>query len=122
VAGRAKVYGGSPAQLSPAQIRSYLHHVLVERRLAWSFCNQAAGGLKFFSVTTLGWDGLPLRLPPRTGRRLLPPLRSVEELQRLFTRAPTPKPRVLRMTTYAAGLRGGDVVRRHLTAIESDRR
>jgi hypothetical protein len=47
---------------------------------------------------------------------------SVEALQRLFTSAPTPKHRVLRMTTYAAGLRVGEVVRRQLTDIESDRR
>src|SRR5262245_5158789 len=77
VAGLAKFYGCSPAQLSPDHIRSYLHHVLVERRLAWSSCNQVAWGLKFFSVTTLGWNVLPLHLPPRTGRRLLPPLMSI---------------------------------------------
>ena len=34
VAGLAKFYGCAPDQLSPDQIRSYLHHVLVERRLA----------------------------------------------------------------------------------------
>ena len=49
-----------------------------------------ACGLKFFYVTTLGWDVLYRHLPPRTGRRLLPHLMSVEELQRLFTSAPTP--------------------------------
>ena len=69
---------------------SYLHHLLVERRLAWRACHQVACGLKFFYVTTLGWDALHLHLPPRTGRRLLPHLMSVEELQRLCTSAPTP--------------------------------
>jgi integrase/recombinase XerD len=122
VAGLAKFYGCSPDQLSPDQIRSYLHHLLVERRLAWSSCNQVACGLKFFYITTLGWDVLHLHLPPRTGRRLLPHLMSVEELQRLFTSAPTPRHRVLLMTTYAAGLRVGEVVRLQLTDIESDRR
>src|SRR5499426_3521729 len=122
VAGLAKFYGCSPAHLRPDQIRSYLHHLRVERRLAWSSCNQAACGLKFFSVTTLGWDVRHLHLPPRTGRRLLPHLMSVEELQRLFTSAPTPKHRVVLMTTYAAGLRVGEVVRLQLTDIESDRR
>src|SRR5262249_54911816 len=64
VAGLAKFSGCSPAQLNPDQIRSYLHHLLVERRLAWSSCHQVACGLKFFSVTTLGWDVLSLHLPP----------------------------------------------------------
>jgi hypothetical protein len=63
VAGLAKFYGCSPDQLSPDQIRTYLHHLLVERHLAWSSCNQIACGLKFFYVTTLGWDALHLNLP-----------------------------------------------------------
>jgi integrase/recombinase XerD len=121
VAGLAKFYGYSPDQLSPDQIRAYLHHLLVERRRAWSSCNQVACGLKFFYVTTLGWDALHLNLPPRTGRPPLPPLMSVAELQRLFTSAPNPRARTLLMTTYAAGLRVGEVVRLRLTDIESDR-
>jgi integrase len=122
VAGLAKFSGCSPAHLSPDQMRSSLHHLLGERRLAWSSCNQVACGLTCFSVTTLGWDVLHLHWPPRTGRRLLPHLMSVEALQRLFTSAPTPRHRVVLMTTYAAGLRVGEVVRLQLTDIESDRR
>jgi integrase/recombinase XerD len=122
VAGRAKFYGCSPAQRSPAQMHSDLHHVRVERRLAWSACHPVACGLTCFSVTPLGWDGLHLHLPPRTGRRLLPPLMSVAALQRLCTSAPTPRPRVVLMTPSAAGLRVGEVVRRQRTDIASDRR
>ncbi len=47
VAGLAKFYECSPDRLSPEQIRTYLHHLLVERRLAWSSCHQAAAGLTF---------------------------------------------------------------------------
>jgi integrase/recombinase XerD len=94
---------------------------LTERRLAWSSCNQAAAGLKFFSTKTLGWDVLHLDLPPRTGRSQLPQVLSLEELQRLFTRTKNPRHRVLLMTTYAAGLRVSEVVRLRLTDIESDR-
>jgi integrase/recombinase XerD len=121
VAGLTKFYGCAPDHLSPAQIRSYLHHLLVERRLAWSSCHQVACGLKFFYVTTLGWEALHLNLPPRTGRRLLPHLMSAEELQRLCTSATNPRHRVFLMTTYAAGLRVGEVVRLQRTDIESDR-
>ena len=88
---------------------------------AWSSCNQAAAGLKFFYTKTLGWDVLHLNLPPRTGRSQLPQVLSIEELQRLFTRAKNPRHRVLLMTTYAAGLRVSEVVRLQLTDIESDR-
>ena len=97
VASLAKFYQCSPDRLSPEQIRTYLHHLLVERRLAWSSCNQAAAGLKFFYTKTLGWDVLHLDLPPRTGRSQLPRVLSIEELQRLFTHAKNPRHRVLLM-------------------------
>ena len=121
VAGLATFYECSPDRLSPEQIRTSLHHLLVERRLAWSSCNQAAAGLKFFYTKPLGWDALHLHLPPRTGRSQLPHILSIEELQRLFTPARNPRHRVLLMTTYAAGLRVSEVVRLRLTEIASDR-
>jgi integrase/recombinase XerD len=107
--------------LCPEQIRTYLHHLLVERRLAWSSCIQAAAGLKFFDTKTLAWDVLHLDLPPRTRQSQLPQILSIEELQRLFTHAKNPRHRVLLMTTYAAGLRVSAVVRLQLTDIESER-
>ena len=121
VTGLAKFYQCSPDRLIPEQIRTYLHHLLVERHLAWSSCNQAAAGLKFFSTKTLGWDVLHLHLPPRTGRSQLPQILSIEELQRLFTHTKNPRHRALLMTTYAAGLRVSEVVRLKLTDIESER-
>jgi len=121
VAGSTKFYRGPPDRLSPEQIRAYLHHLLVERRLAWSSCNQVACGLKFFSTRPLGWPAVHLDLPPRTGRPPLPRVLSVEELQRLFTSARNLKHRALLMTTYAAGLRVSEVVRLQLTDLESDR-
>src|SRR2546428_13015726 len=121
VAGLAKFYDCSPDRLSPEQIRTYLHHLLVERRLAWSSCHQAAAGLKFFYTKTLGWDALHLHLPPRTGRSQLPQILSIEALQRLLTHARHPRHRVLLMTTYAAGLRVSAVVRLRRTDSERDR-
>ncbi|HSF34219.1 MAG TPA: site-specific integrase [Candidatus Tectomicrobia bacterium] len=53
VAGLAKCYQCAPDRLRPEQIRTYLHHLLVERCLAWSSGNQAAAGLKFFSTKPL---------------------------------------------------------------------
>jgi integrase/recombinase XerD len=121
VAGLATFYQRSPDQLSPDQIRRYLHHLLVDRHRAWSSCNQVACGLRFFYTKTLGWEPLYLNLPPRTGRSQLPQVLSVEELQRLFTSAKPPRHRVLLRTTYAAGLRVSEVVRLKLTDSESAR-
>src|SRR5262245_15795973 len=119
VAGLATFYQCSPDRLRPEPIRTYLPHLLTERRLAWSACHQAAAGLKCFSTKTLGWDVLPL--PPRPGRSQLPQVLSLEELQRRCTRTNNPRHRALRMTTSAAGRRVSAGVRRRLTAIERDR-
>lgn len=121
VAGLAKYYGCSPDQLRPKQLRTYLHHLLVERQQAWSSCNQVACGLRFFYTKTLGWEPLQLNLPPRTSRSQLPHVLSAEELQRLFNSAQNPKHRALLMTTYAAGLRVSEVVQLQVTDIESER-
>jgi integrase/recombinase XerD len=120
-AGLATFSHHSPDQLSPDQIRPYLHHLLVDRHRAWSACNQVACGLRFFSTKPLGWEPLYLNLPPRTALSQLPQVLSVAELQRLFASAKPPRNRVLLMTTSAAGLRVSEVVRLKLTASESER-
>jgi site-specific recombinase XerD len=121
VARLATYYGRSPEHLTSEEIRGYLHHLLVERQLAWSTCNVAAAAIRFLYVETLGWPMAQLHLPPRTDRQRLPRVLSVEELQRLFSAARHPKHRALLMTTYAAGLRVSEVVRLQVTDIESER-
>jgi len=122
VASLATYYGRSPDQLTSDEMRAYLYHLLVERRLAWRTCNVTAAAIRFFYVETLGWSMAQLHLPPRTDRQRLPRVLSAEELQRLFRAARHPKHRALLMTTYAAGLRGSEVVRLQVTDIESERR
>jgi len=83
VTGLAAFYHCAPDRLHPEQIRASLHHLLVERHLAWSSCNQVACGRKFCYTRTLGWTAVHLDLPPRTGRPPLPRVLRLEELQRL---------------------------------------
>jgi hypothetical protein len=66
--GLARFSHCAPDRLRPEHINTSLHPLLVERRLAWSACNQRACGLQCFSTKTLGWDALHRDLPPRTGR------------------------------------------------------
>jgi len=47
VASLATFYGRSPEHLTADEIRAYLHHLLVERQLAWSTCNVAAAAIRF---------------------------------------------------------------------------
>lgn len=116
----AAYYKRSPDQLSPHEIRHYLHYLLTERQLAWSSCNVVAAAIRFFYVDTLGWSPMALNLPPRPAPKQLPRVLSVEQLEHLFATTDHPKHRALLMTTYAAGLRVSEVVRLQITDIESD--
>jgi site-specific recombinase XerD len=120
IAQLAAYYKRSPDQLSPQEIRAYLHYLLTERQLAWSSCNVVAAAIRFFYVDTLGWTPMELHLPPRPVHKQLPRVLSVEQLEQLFATTDNPKHRALLMTAYAAGLRVSEVVRLHLTDIESD--
>jgi site-specific recombinase XerD len=116
----AAYYKRSPDQLSPQEIRGYLHYLLTERQLAWSSCNVVAAAIRFFYVDTLGWTPMELNLPPRPAHKQLPRVLSVEQLEHLFATTDHPKHRALLMTAYAAGLRVSEVVRLQITDIESD--
>jgi integrase/recombinase XerD len=121
VAGLARFSWCSPDQLRPEQSRTSLHHLLVERPLAWSAWNQVACGLQFFSTQTLGWEPLSLHRPPRPRRTQLPHGLRAEELQRLFRSAKNPPHRALLMPTSAAGLRGSAVVHLQVTDMAGER-
>jgi integrase/recombinase XerD len=115
----ARYYWRSPDQLTPEEIRAYLHHLLEERKLAWSTCNVTAAAIRFFYVETLDWPPLKLHLPPRPAPKRLPKVLSLEDVERLLICTRTPKHRALLMTTYSAGLRVSEVVHLQVTDIES---
>lgn len=93
----------SPDQLTPEEIRAYLHHLLEERTLAWSPCHVAAAAIRFFYVDTLDWPPLQLHLPPRPAPTRLPKVLSLADVERLLPCPRNPKHRALLMTTSSAG-------------------
>ena len=120
IAGLAAYYKRSPDQLSPQEIRAYLHYLLTDKQLAWSSCNVVAAAIRFFYVDTLGWTPMELHLPPRPAYKQLPRVLSIEQLERLFATTDNRKHRALLMTAYAAGLRVSEAIRLKLSDIESD--
>jgi site-specific recombinase XerD len=104
VASLAKFYRRSPAEITEQEIQSYLLHLIEERKLSYSTCNQAAYAIRFLHRVTLRRDGTQVCIPaPRVPQRL-PEILSREEIQRLFECATNPKHRVLLMAAYGAGL------------------
>jgi site-specific recombinase XerD len=120
VAQLAEHHHRSPEKISVEEVRGFLHHLIVERRLAFSSCNQKAAGIRFFYRHVLGRDEFDLKVPAKRSGRLPEPL-SRSEVARLIEAARNAKHRVLLMTCYAAGLRVGELVRLQPGDIHSER-
>lgn len=117
----ARFYHQSPDRLTPRQIQDYLHHMMVQRKLAWSTCNITLNAFRFLYLKTLKWDVFELNLPRSRQEQKLPQVLSTDEVQRLVTWHLNLKHRSLLMTAYAAGLRVSELVRLQITDIDSSR-
>jgi site-specific recombinase XerD len=121
VSGLARFYNQSPETINQEEVQAYLLYLIDDRKLAWSSCNVAFSGLRFFYNETLGQPSMGLSIPPRKKKSQLPEILSAEELERLFASATNPKHRAILMTTYAGGLRVSEVVQLKITDIDSQR-
>lgn len=121
VAGLSAYYHRSPDRITDDEVQAYLLHLMRERNLAWSSCNVAVHGLRFFYHQTLGWEKTKFQiLGPRTPSKL-PEILSRAEVARIFSHTRLPRHRALLMTVYAAGLRVGEGVRLRVQDIDSER-
>jgi integrase/recombinase XerD len=121
VVGLARYYNRPPDRMSTEEIKTYLLHLMEERKLSWSTCNVVVSGLRFFYTKTLNKKWVVLTIPPRKRKTQIPEILAGSELECLFAAAPRLKERVLLMTTYSGGLRVSEVVRLKPTDIDSKR-
>ena len=123
VYGLAKHYRRRPDRLSVEEVQKYLYHLMEERKLAWSSCNVALSGLRFFYGVTMGWpaEKVNFMLPRRRGLWKLPQVLATSEVKRLLAGRDNPKHRVFLMTVYGAGLRVGEAVKLKAKDIDSAR-
>jgi len=117
----AQYYKRPPDQLDKEQIRSYLLHLITERKLSPNTMTMLISGLRFFYNETLGWDETKLFIPPRRKSSLLPEVLSPNEVVRLIEATRGLKQRVLLMTAYSAGLRVSELVNLKLADVSSER-
>lgn len=114
---------GKPAdQLGTAQVREYLHHGIVHRKLSRSYATVCYCALKFFFATTLcrEWDAKDVPRAKKSSK--LPNILSKEEILLLFNAAKNLKHRAILMTTYSAGLRVSEVANLKIADIDSKNR
>jgi site-specific recombinase XerD len=120
VADLAQHYGRSPERISVEEIRDFLHHLITQRRVAFSTCNQKLAGIRFLYRHVLGQAEFSLRVPAKRSGKLPEPL-SRGEISRLLEAARNPKHRVLLMTTYGGELRVSELVCLQPADIHSER-
>jgi integrase/recombinase XerD len=108
VAAFAHHYHRPPDQLGSEEARCYLHHLLVERKLAPGTCHVRAAAITFLYRQVLGQTAFRLEMRRKHSGKL-PEVYSPEELVRLFYATRNLYHRVFLMTTYAAGLRLSEV-------------
>ncbi len=115
----ARHYGRSPDGLDSAQIRSYLLHLIAEKKFAYASVNQAVCAFRFLFDAVLGHKRLALEIPMAKIPKRLPQILSREEVSRLFAAAASLRARTVLMSTYAAGLRVSEVCALQVADIES---
>jgi len=120
VAELARHYGRSPDLISIEEVRDFIHHLITQRKVAFSTCNLRLAGIRFFFQQVLRRDDFPLRVPAKRSGRLPEPL-SRSEVARLFEVTTNTKHRVLLMTAYGGGLRVAELVRLKPQDIHSQR-
>jgi site-specific recombinase XerD len=121
VFGLAKHYRIAPDLLTPRQVQDYLLYLMRDRRLHWNSVNTICSGLKFFYRHVLKRPDIALALPRRRSPRELPEILSAEEVVSLFAAVEDLQHRTLLMTTYAGGLRVGEVCKLQPHNIDSQR-
>jgi site-specific recombinase XerD len=121
VAAMAKFYRRSPDRIEEHEVQRYLLHLIQERKLAWSSCNIAVSGLRFFYHTTLKRPQTQFDIPRARAPQKLPQMLSREEIARLIERTPNLKHRAMFMLAYGAGLRVSELCHLKLHDIDSSR-
>lgn len=113
-------FGCPPDRLSLEQVRSYQLHLINQKR-SWSHINQVACALRFFYGITLGQTEAFERIVGGQKPDKLPLVLSAEEVARFLHAVSGLRNRVVLTTTYAAGLRVGEVVSLKVTSTDSKR-
>jgi integrase/recombinase XerD len=120
VARFSRHFNHSPNRLGMEEVRAYQLH-LVAQKYSWSHINQIACALRFFYGITLGNKEAFERIVNGREPEKLPPVLSPEEITRFLEAIVGFRNRVALTTSYAAGLRIGEVARLKVDAIDSRR-
>ena len=121
VAGFAKYFGKSPAELDIEAVRQYQLYLLNERKLSPESVNQYISAVPFLSCSTLEMPWTSECFPRAHRHHKLPIVLSQEEVLAFFDHIPSLKYRAALMVCYGAGLRISEAVALRVSDIDSQR-
>ncbi|ADG82317.1 tyrosine-type recombinase/integrase [Thermincola potens] len=114
-----KHFGKPLEHMGYDEVREFLHHAITQRKLSCSYVNQTYSAIRFFYETVLGWDWNMKQVPRVKREKTLPAVLSIDEVKAIFNVTKNIKHKAILMTTYAAGLRVGEVTRLKISDIDS---
>ncbi len=117
----AEFYRRSPDEVSLEDIRSWIHYLIVDRKLSHSSVNVAIQGLRFFFRHVLKRDDFDLKTPTRRPGRL-PQALSRMEVRRVIEAAADLRDRAMLMTAYASGLRVSELMNLRVHDLDAERK
>lgn len=110
-----------PAKLGAGEVRSYLLHLLQERRAAPGTVNVYAAAIGFLYRVTLKRPEVVAEVVRMKTPMRLPRFPSGPEVARLLVALPTARLQAMAMLAYGAGLRVSEIVRLETTDIDAKR-
>jgi integrase/recombinase XerD len=117
----AQYFHASPEQLGPEHVRSFLLHLIQERKVSGNIHKEARLALQFLYRVTLGREEVVEKVAHPKAPKTLPVVLSTDEMARFLDALDNPKHRAVLMTAYAGGLRLSEVARLRLEDIDSAR-
>jgi site-specific recombinase XerD len=117
----SKYHNTSPDLLSIEQIRNYIQHGLVKKKLSKSWLNQTISALKilFCDVLKREWNNIDIPRPRREVK--LPVVLARDEVTKILNVTRNLKHKAFLIITYSAGLRLSEVCKLKVTDIDSKR-
>ena len=111
----------SPKKMGAKEVRSYLHHLVVVRKLKPSTLKVHRAALRYLYEVTLNRPDVVRSIPIPRVERKLPVILSGSEIERVLAAIRSVKYRTVVMTTYGAGLRISEACSLQIADIDSER-
>jgi integrase/recombinase XerD len=117
----ADYFGRSPAEMGAAEIRTFLLHLVQERKVSPSSFNVCAASITFLYTVTLDRPEAIARVPRMRVPMHVPVVLSPVEVQQLLGALASHKDRALVMLAYGAGLRVSEACKLRVDDIDAKR-